>query len=94
MSFGLAPVFTLSTDLIIGTVPPERAGTAAGLAETSSEFGGALGIAILGSIVTALYAGGMAAFDRRRARRRGSGGRARDNRRRGGAGGDFGRRCR
>ena len=63
MSFGLAPVFTLSTDLIIGTVPPERAGTAAGLAETSSELGGALGIAILGSIVTALYAGGMAAFD-------------------------------
>ena len=63
MSFGLAPIFTLSTDLIIGTVPPERAGTAAGLAETSSEFGGALGIAILGSIVTALYASGMAAFD-------------------------------
>jgi DHA2 family multidrug resistance protein-like MFS transporter len=63
MAFGLAPIFTLSTDLIIGTVPPERAGTAAGLAETSSEFGGALGIAILGSIVTALYASGMAAFD-------------------------------
>jgi len=63
MSFGLAPIFTLSTDLIIGTVPPERAGSAAGLAETSSEFGGALGIAILGSIVTALYASGMAAFD-------------------------------
>jgi DHA2 family multidrug resistance protein-like MFS transporter len=63
MSFGLAPIFTLSTDLIIGTVPPERAGTAAGLAETSSELGGALGIAILGSIVTALYATGMAAFD-------------------------------
>jgi len=63
MSFGLAPIFTLSTDLIIGTAPPERAGSAAGLAETSSELGGALGIAILGSIVTALYTGGMAAFD-------------------------------
>ncbi|MBL8578430.1 MAG: MFS transporter [Mesorhizobium sp.] len=63
MSFGLAPIFTLSTDLIIGTVPPERAGTAAGLSETSAEFGGALGIAILGSIVTALYAGSMVAFD-------------------------------
>lgn len=63
MSFGLAPIFTLSTDLIIGTVPPERAGTAAGLSETSAEFGGALGIAILGSIVTALYAGSMATFD-------------------------------
>lgn len=55
LSFGLAPVFTLATDLIIGSVPPERAGGAAGLAETSSEFGGALGIAVLGSVVTALY---------------------------------------
>ena len=62
LSFGLAPIFTLSTDLIIGTVPPERAGTAAGLSETSAEFGGALGIAILGSIVTALYAGSMMGF--------------------------------
>jgi len=55
LSFGLAPVFTLATDLIIGSAPPERAGGAAGLAETSSEFGGALGIAVLGSLVTAIY---------------------------------------
>ena len=59
MALGLAPVFTLATDLIIGTVTPERAGTAAGMAETSSEFGGALGIAILGSIVTAIYGSAM-----------------------------------
>ena len=32
MALGLAPVFTLATDLIIGTVTPERAGTAAGMA--------------------------------------------------------------
>lgn len=63
MSFGLAPIFTLSTDLIVGSVPPERAGSAAGLAETSSELGGALGIAVLGSIVTMLYAGVMSGFD-------------------------------
>jgi DHA2 family multidrug resistance protein-like MFS transporter len=60
LSLGLAPVFTLATDLIIGTVEPERAGAAAGLSETSSEFGGALGIAVLGSVVTALYRGVMA----------------------------------
>jgi DHA2 family multidrug resistance protein-like MFS transporter len=63
MSAGLAPIFTLSTDLIVGSVPPERAGTASGLAETSSEFGGALGIAALGSIVTMIYAGAMSDFD-------------------------------
>jgi len=59
LSLGLAIVFTPATELIIGTVPPERAGAAAGMAETSSEFGGALGIAVLGSVVTALYQSAM-----------------------------------
>ena len=54
-SLGLAPVFTLATDLIVGTASPERAGGASALSETSSELGGALGIATLGSIGTALY---------------------------------------
>ena len=58
-SLGLAPAFTLATDLMVGTVKPEQAGRASGIAETSSEFGGALGIAILGSIVTASYRGAM-----------------------------------
>jgi DHA2 family multidrug resistance protein-like MFS transporter len=57
MSLGLAPVFTLATDLIIGAAPPERAGAAAAISETGSEFGGALGIAIFGSIGTAIYRG-------------------------------------
>jgi MFS transporter, DHA2 family, multidrug resistance protein len=54
-SLGLAPVFTLATDLTVGTATPERAGAASGISETSSEFGGALGIAVLGSIATAVY---------------------------------------
>jgi len=54
-SVGLAPLFTLITDMILGSVPPERAGSAGALSETSSEFGGALGIAVLGSIGTAVY---------------------------------------
>jgi DHA2 family multidrug resistance protein-like MFS transporter len=57
---GLAPVFTLSTDLMVGSAPPERAGAAAALSETGSEFGGAMGIALLGSIGTAVYRGAMA----------------------------------
>jgi DHA2 family multidrug resistance protein-like MFS transporter len=59
LSLGLAPVFTLATDLIVGTAPPEQAGAASGVAETSSELGGALGIAILGSILTAIYRSAM-----------------------------------
>jgi DHA2 family multidrug resistance protein-like MFS transporter len=62
-SLGLAPVFTLATDLMVGTAPPERAGAAAAVAETSSELGGALGIAILGSIGTAVYRRMMASAD-------------------------------
>ncbi|MGH8671248.1 MAG: MFS transporter, partial [Burkholderiales bacterium] len=54
-SFGQAPVFTLTTDMIISAAPPDRAGAASAISETSSEFGGALGIAVLGSIGTAVY---------------------------------------
>jgi MFS transporter, DHA2 family, multidrug resistance protein len=56
-SLGLAPVFTLATDLIVGAAPPERAGAASAISETGAEFGGALGIAVLGTIGTAVYRG-------------------------------------
>ena len=55
MALGLAPVITLATELIVGSAPPEQAGAATGMSETSAELGGALGIAILGSVGTALY---------------------------------------
>ena len=54
-SLGLAPVFTLASDLIVSSAPAERAGAAAGISEMSTELGGALGIALLGSVVTLLY---------------------------------------
>jgi MFS transporter, DHA2 family, multidrug resistance protein len=60
VSLGLAPVFTATTDLIVGSAPPERAGAASGISETGSELGGALGIAILGSIGVAIYRNGLA----------------------------------
>ncbi|HEX2030174.1 MAG TPA: MFS transporter, partial [Actinomycetota bacterium] len=37
-SLGLAPVFTLAIDLIVGVAPPERAGAASGIAETAAEL--------------------------------------------------------
>jgi MFS transporter, DHA2 family, multidrug resistance protein len=54
-SIGLAPVFTLTNDLIMSSAPPERAGAASGISETASELGGALGIALLGSLATAVF---------------------------------------
>jgi DHA2 family multidrug resistance protein-like MFS transporter len=55
ISLGICPPIILSTDLVVGSAPPERSGSAASLSETSSELGGALGIAILGSIGTFIY---------------------------------------
>ncbi|HEY7008006.1 MAG TPA: MFS transporter [Jatrophihabitantaceae bacterium] len=55
LAFGLVVVLTLVTDLVMATVAPERAGAASALVETSGEFGGALGIAVLGSIGAAVY---------------------------------------
>ncbi|HEX2843501.1 MFS transporter [Hyphomicrobium sp.] len=57
---GLAPLGAITTDLVMAESPPERAGAASGISETSFEFGGALGIAVLGSVVTAIYRDAMA----------------------------------
>ncbi|WP_078868687.1 MFS transporter [Streptomyces sp. NRRL B-1347] len=52
---GVSPMMVLGTDLVVGSAPPEKAGSAAALSETGMEFGIALGIAGLGSVVTAVY---------------------------------------
>jgi DHA2 family multidrug resistance protein-like MFS transporter len=54
-STSMAPIFTLTTDFILSSAPPEKAGAASAISETCAEMGGALGIAILGSIGTAIY---------------------------------------
>lgn len=55
MSLGMTPVVALATDLIVAAAPPERAGAASAISETSIEFHGALGIAVLGSVLTLVY---------------------------------------
>ena len=60
ISLGLSPVFGLTTELIVGAAPPERAGAASGASETFFELGGALGISILGSIGATIYRGQIA----------------------------------
>ncbi len=61
MSLGFGATFTLTADLVVGTAPAERAGAASALSETGAEFGGALGIAVLGTLGTAIYRSGVAA---------------------------------
>ncbi|MFD2354913.1 MFS transporter [Nonomuraea ferruginea] len=54
MGIGLA--FTVNNDNVLATAPRERAGAAAAVSETSFELGGALGIAILGTVLNSTYA--------------------------------------
>jgi DHA2 family multidrug resistance protein-like MFS transporter len=54
MFFGIAPAWVLGTDLVVGSAPPERAGAASALSETSSELGVALGVAVFGSVAVAV----------------------------------------
>jgi DHA2 family multidrug resistance protein-like MFS transporter len=54
-SFGTGPLVTLGTNLVVGSAPAQRAGSAAAMAQTSNEFGYALGVAVLGSVMTAVY---------------------------------------
>ncbi|HEX5119712.1 MAG TPA: MFS transporter [Pseudonocardiaceae bacterium] len=59
-TFGVAPSWVLGTDLIVGSVRPEKAGSAAAVSETSSELGISLGVAVLGSVALAVYRGNLA----------------------------------
>ncbi len=55
MAAGIVVVMSLLTDLALSSAPVDRAGSASSLLETGTEFGGALGMAALGSIGTAVY---------------------------------------
>ncbi|PZG20066.1 MFS transporter [Nonomuraea aridisoli] len=61
LGFGMGMAITLAYNLVVATAPPHKAGAAAALNETGTELGGALGIAVLGSIATAVYRRDIAA---------------------------------
>ncbi|SDJ72849.1 MFS transporter [Streptomyces indicus] len=52
---GAVIIGAVLTDLAMGAAPPEKAGSASSLLETGTEFGGAMGMALLGSIGNAVY---------------------------------------
>ncbi|MBX9391855.1 MFS transporter [Streptomonospora nanhaiensis] len=60
LTLGVGMAMALANAMVIGSAPPERAGAAAAVSETGAELGGALGIAILGSVATAAYRSGVA----------------------------------
>ncbi|MFF4190570.1 MFS transporter [Nonomuraea sp. NPDC001831] len=52
---GVGLTFTVNNDNILATAPKERAGAAAAVSETAFELGGALGIAVLGTVLNSVY---------------------------------------
>ena len=62
-SLGLAPVYQATTESSIAAVPTEQAGVAGATLETITNLGGALGIALFGSIASAIYRMGTARLD-------------------------------
>lgn len=55
LTVGVGMTATLATSLVLTTAPAEKAGAASAISETSAEFGGALGIATLGTLAAAVY---------------------------------------
>ncbi|WP_049558771.1 MFS transporter [Nonomuraea sp. SBT364] len=60
---GIAPTMALTTNLVIGAAPPEKAGAASAVNTTASDLGVSLGIALLGSIGAAVYRAQAPAVD-------------------------------
>ncbi|MFF3982522.1 MFS transporter [Streptomyces sp. NPDC001828] len=61
IGMGIVTVMALVSDMALASALVEKAGSAASLLETGQEFGGALGMAVLGSIGTAVYRADMPA---------------------------------
>ncbi|GAB09191.1 putative drug resistance efflux protein [Gordonia araii NBRC 100433] len=57
---GYGTAFSLVSVVAVGSVPPERAGEATGMSETSFELGQALGLALLGSLAAVVFTRGLA----------------------------------
>ena len=55
VGMGMALAMAPATDSIMGSLPPEKAGVGSAVNDTTREIGGALGVAILGSILSSVY---------------------------------------
>ncbi|MFB7997867.1 MFS transporter [Streptomyces sp. NPDC056002] len=59
MGMGMAHVMTPTSVVIMQALPREKAGSASALSNTFRQVGGALGIAVLGSVLSTAYRGGI-----------------------------------
>jgi EmrB/QacA subfamily drug resistance transporter len=52
---GMGMALTVTADTILAAVPKDRSGAASAISETATELGGALGMAVLGSVLNGVY---------------------------------------
>ncbi|MCA9330794.1 MFS transporter, partial [Candidatus Saccharibacteria bacterium] len=60
LAFGMSVAMSPTTDLLMSSVPRNRAGMGSAMNDTTRELGGALGIAVLGSILASRYSADLA----------------------------------
>ncbi len=59
MGLGLGAVMSVASSAIVGNAPAQRAGMASSVEEVSYELGSLIAVALLGSLLAALYAAGL-----------------------------------
>ena len=59
LGIGIGLTETLSNDMVLAAVPPQKAGAASAISETAYEVGSVLGVAVLGTIVNTVYSSHM-----------------------------------
>jgi EmrB/QacA subfamily drug resistance transporter len=60
MALGMGMVMAPATESVMGSLPREKAGVGSAVNDTTRQVGGALGVAVIGSVVTSAYANNIA----------------------------------
>jgi Na+/melibiose symporter-like transporter len=59
LAFGMGCVMAPATESVMGSLPREKAGVGSAMNDTTRQMGGALGVAVIGSILAAMYRPGV-----------------------------------
>jgi EmrB/QacA subfamily drug resistance transporter len=59
LASGMALAMTPATESVMGSLPREKAGVGSAMNDTTRQIGGALGVAVLGSVFTSAYTSGL-----------------------------------
>jgi EmrB/QacA subfamily drug resistance transporter len=59
LASGMSLAMTPATESVMGSLPREKAGVGSAMNDTTRQIGGALGVAVLGSVFTSAYSSGL-----------------------------------